>query len=157
MRRFMTVAVVVASVTCGCSKGTTVVTDDAIVTMEQRDGKAVMTSRGADGTVTTFSEAGVALPDAFSKDIPLYPGATPVSHATGKDGQSVLFLTADGAAKVTAFYQENLKMQGWKTEAEATTDTHAMLTNTKDNRTLTVVAAQGDGGTHLILTLDTKK
>jgi hypothetical protein len=157
MRRFTTAAVILASVTCGCSKGTTVVTDDAIVTVEQREGKAVITSREADGTVTTFSEAGVALPDAFSKDIPLYPGATPVSHTTVKSVQSILFVTADGAAEVAAFYKEKLKGEGWKREAEVVTDRHASLTSTKDNRTLTIVAAQDDGGTHLILTLNTKK
>jgi hypothetical protein len=157
MRRFTTVASILAGVTCGCGEGTTVVTDDAIVTVEERDGKAVITTREADGTVTTFSEAGVALPEAFSKDIPLYPGATPVSHADAKNGHSILFVTADGAAKVTAFYKEKLGEEGWKQEAEVAKDRHASLTNIKDNRTLTIVAAQNDGGTHLILTLDTKK
>lgn len=56
-----------------------------------------------------------------------------------------------------AFYKEKLKAEGWKPEAEAAMGQHASLTNTKDNRTLTVVAAGDDGGTHLILTLDTKK
>lgn len=157
MRRFTTVAVILAGATCGCGKGTTVVTEDAIVTVEQREGEEVITSREANGTVSTFSEAGVALPDAFSKDIPLYPGATPVSHVSAKNGQSILFVTADGAAKVTAFYKEKLEGEGWKREAEVATGRHASLTNTKDNRSLTIVAAQDDGGTHVVLTLDTKK
>lgn len=157
MRRLAAVAAILAGVACGCSKGTTIVTDEAVVTVEQRDGKAVITSREAGGAVTTFSPAGVTLPDEFAKDVPLYSGAVPVSHGTVKSSRSVVFLTADGAAKVTAFYKEKLKAAGWKQDAEAAMGQHTSLTNTKDNRTLTVVTAQGDGGTHLILTLDTKK
>lgn len=155
MRYLLRIAAIVACAACGCSKGTTIVTDDAVVTVEQRDGKAVIRSRQTDGAVTTFSPGGVTLPDEF-KGIPLYPGAVPFMHGAVKDARSVVFVTSDPAVKIIAFYREKLKAEGWKHEAEAARGGHASLTSTNDNQKLTVVAAGEGEGTHLILTLDAK-
>src|SRR5258708_5032452 len=61
------------------------------------------------------------IPDDFPKDFPVYPGSSVTSSLSGnQNGQGngfwLTLSTNDTADKVMAFYQENLKTNGWTTQ-----------------------------------------
>jgi hypothetical protein len=157
MKRILGCAAVVVCVACGCGKRTTTVTgpDGVKVTVDKSGGKVEIKGQGADGTIATFSESGVTLPDDFPKDLPLYPGAVPTLHTTVKNNRSVMLKTTDAADKVAAFYKEKLKAEGWKIEAEFAIGDTASLSGTKDRRTLAVVVAHDGKGAQITLGLTT--
>ena len=68
---------VVALVVCGCGKSSSYKTKDGEVKVDKKNGHVTFESKTKDGNVTiSASKNGVALPDGFPKDVPIYKGAT---------------------------------------------------------------------------------
>ena len=163
MRRFVVIAAVLVCVACGCGKPSTTFRgpDGAPVTVDQGGDKVEIKGREADGSVPSSSGGGVKVPEDFPKDIPVYSGATLIIHQSVKNGRYLQLKTSDAADKVTAFYKEKLKAEGWKQVSESSSESPrsgiTTLMNTKDNRTLSVVISQDDEGTSLTLSVSTKE
>src|SRR2546421_10077709 len=85
MKLAMLVAIL-AAVTSGCGKKTTYSTKDGDVTVDRKGGEVTVESKTKDGTAKfTASDKGVALPDKFPADVPIYKGAVvKVSSTQGK-------------------------------------------------------------------------
>lgn len=114
--------------------------DGQKVTGTQKGDKVEYTVDGPDGKKATWSSgtAGVALPEGFPKDVPLYPGATVA--VAGKDGKTmtVLLKTKDGIEKSHNYYNAELKQKGWTIETSANFGEGAMFAAKKETRRLTV-------------------
>ena len=123
---------------------------------DQGGDKVEIKGGGADGSVTSSSADVVKMPEDFPKDIPVYPGATPIIHTSAKNGRTVQLWTSDTANKVTAFYKEKFNVEGWKQESESSTEAITLLYSTKENRTLSVVISYDDDGTNFTLSVSTK-
>jgi hypothetical protein len=124
-------------------------------------GKVETKSRQVGGPATNSSTGAAKMPEDFPKDIPVYSGATPIIDQAVKNGRTLQLKTSDAADKVTAFYKEKLKAEGWKQASESSSQSPkqgiTLLSNTKDNRTLSVVISQDDEGTSLTLSVSTKE
>ncbi|MSR85492.1 hypothetical protein EXS71_03620 [Candidatus Uhrbacteria bacterium] len=69
----------------------------------------------------------LTIPESFPRDVPIYPGAKAVAIVTAKEGSqsaSLNLVSTDEAAKVTAWYADQMKQGGW-TEASSMTVTGA--------------------------------
>ena len=133
----------------GCRKSTSYTGKDGTKATVTQSGKSTeVTVQGKDGTKVQVSEGGnLALPDAFPKDVPVYPGATITTNVTVKDGMQVVFKTADPASKVATFYNDTLKSGGFEIEAAMNTEQGSMLTGKKGNRTVIVTTSRDSNGT----------
>jgi hypothetical protein len=118
-------------------------------------------TRQVGGSANQSTSGAVKVPDDFPKDIPVYPGATPIIHQSVKGGRTLELKTREAADKVTAFYKERLKAEGWKQASESSSQSPkqgiTLLSNTKDNRTLSVVISHDDRETNLTLSVSTKE
>ena len=131
--------VLVMGLVCGCGKSEIVTAPDATKAALPKSGKNVETKVEGQGggilglaaqgrppqTVTMAvevpgggtvqiagGEAGVALPEGFPKDAPVYPGAKVLNTTKNADGMFVVLQTTDAKDKVSAFYKEKLKANG---------------------------------------------
>lgn len=59
------------------------------------------------------------IPDTFPKDFPIYPNSTVTSSWVSNNFELTL-TTKDNIDKVISYYQENLKSNGWTTQASGT-------------------------------------
>jgi len=138
----------------GCGRSDTVIdTDGTTATVTKRGDGVDVTVKGPDGgTVRVASgEEGVSVPEGFPKDVPLYPGAIVTTAATVQNAMNVVLKTKDPISKVTSFYKEKMKDNGWEIQTAVDTADGTMLNGHKENRTqMTVMARDGD---HTIVTL----
>jgi hypothetical protein len=152
----------VVCVACGCGKPSTTTKemDAPRFTVDQGGDKVEIKRRGADGSVPKSSGGGVKVPEDFPKDIPVYPGATAIVHQSVKNGRYLQLKMSDAADKVTTFYQEKLKAEGWKQVSESRSESprsgSTLLMNSKDKRTLSVVVSHDDKETTLTLSVSIK-
>ena len=156
MNRLSILLLVLAScLWIGCGRKSTTVTDP-------EGGKATVTQTG-DGTEVTItgakgetvriagSESGVALPEGFPKDVPIYTGAKVTTSAKTNEMTTVVLTTADPVTKVADFYGEKLKANGWDVQAAMNTGEGGMVTATKGKSTCTVYVARSDKETTVSL------
>jgi hypothetical protein len=146
-------AVVPFSVVERSTPGSSVVAESAV--------EPVDAATSADGVVASPIATGIKVPDDFPKDLPVYPRATPIVHQSIKEGRYLQLTTSDAADKVTTFYREKLKAEGWKQLSESPAESPksgiTLLQNTKDNRRLSVVVAHDDKETTLTLSMSIDK
>ncbi|OHE82605.1 MAG: hypothetical protein A2107_06880 [Verrucomicrobia bacterium GWF2_62_7] len=91
-------------------------------------------------------DKGVALPDNFPKDVPLYKGAV-VKMAASQGAQLVVHLhVAASIADAAKFYQDQLKSQGWEIGSTMNMGDTSMVTANKAGRQCAVVVAKEDNG-----------
>ncbi len=140
----------------GCGRGTTVTDAEGTQTTVTERGDGVeMTVTGEDGQTLKFAgdEAGVPLPDGFPSDVPIYAGATVVASMTLPGGMNVTLKTGDPQEKVRAYYETQLKANGWEVQATMNTADGAMLQTQKENRSVNVVIGRDEATTiHLTVT-----
>lgn len=108
-------------------------------------GKQVTVKDNATGNVVAYGE-NVAIPSDFPKDIPLYPGATPIGvliSKSGDHGTSVTLKSSDDSAKVVSWYEGELKT-GWKQESSFSAHGTEIRSYTKENAKLAVTITPGD-------------
>lgn len=117
------------------------------VEIKDKDGKVAVTA----------SDKGVALPDDFPKDMPLMKDAVVQMVAGAGDNRIVMFAVGAPVAEVLAFYQENLKAQGWKIDATTNTGEGAMLNATKAGRQALVTISKNGKETAIQLTVPKRK
>jgi hypothetical protein len=143
----------------GCRKSTSYTAKDGTKATVTQSGKSTeVTIQGKDGTKVQVSEGGnLALPDAFPKDVPVYPGANITANVTVQDGMQVVFKTADSAGKVATFYNDKLKSGGFEIEATMNTEQGSMVTGKKGNRTVLVTTARDSDGTTITLMIRSEK
>jgi len=140
----------------GCGQSKTVVDEEGNrTTLTEKGGNVEVTFEGKDGEKVRIAggEGGVALPDGFPKDVPLYPGATPTVTNSNAEVTTVMLTTADAAAKVSAFYKEKLAAAGWTTKNTLDMPTGSMIVCSKGDRTLSVTLVSDDNQTMINLTL----
>jgi hypothetical protein len=111
-----------------------------------KDGKSidVKTEKGSSKINVSTGDKGIALPDNFPKDAPVYPGAIALSSVNSNDGMMVTLQTADSADKVAEYYAKELKGQGWTTESEVKLPQGTTYVNKKEKRNLSVSITGGD-------------
>jgi hypothetical protein len=144
----------------GCRKSTTVVAPDGSRATVTKKGDAVeVTVKGADGGTVRVAggEGGVALPEGFPKDVPIYPGATVTTSATVENAMNAVLKTSDPVNKVAAFYKEKLKANGWESKAAMDMADGTMLSGKKENRTQTTMIARDGDNTMVTLSIATEK
>jgi len=146
-------ALAVGCLAIGCRKSTTVVDKDGTrATVTQSGGGAELKIEGKGGLRAQMNEkGGVALPDGFPKDVPIYPGSAVTMSASTKDGMQVVLKTPDPSDKVAAFYKEKLKGAGWELETSLSGEGSSMVSGKKDQRSVGAVVGRDSGGSAVTL------
>ena len=125
--------------------------------MDKDNGSVEINATDASGGNIKFSAGkGVSLPAGFPKDAPVYP-AKAIMNTNTKEGMQVMLETPDAPDKVAAFYEKNLKEQGWSTEGSFKTEQNTTMTNKKEKRNLVVNIMGGSGKTTIQLVVSTEK
>lgn len=108
------------------------------------DGDTV-TIQGPDGA-TTFRSAGAGqMPDDFPKDVFVYPGATVVASMSYPGGANLTLESADPVQEVIAKSKSAMEGLGWTEKSHLGMDDVAMLSYTKDTRTVSLIIQQDSG------------
>lgn len=106
---------------------------------------------------TRTSLPGMALPAAFPRDIPIYPGATILGAAVGATGKGASLSTTAGIGTVAAHYKARLPKLGW-TDVRSTTDgSITQLSASKGRRVLKIGIMNGADGMTIIALGETPK
>ncbi len=89
----------------------------------------------------------LALPEAFPKDMPVFPDAK-VTYTVHNEteGMATTFSAGEAAEKVYAFYVERLKQQGWSIDQEMKSGGLFILHATKDDRETAISISSDDAG-----------
>ena len=149
------VALAVVCAVAGCRKSTTYTAKDGTRATVSQSGKVTVESK--DGKMQVSGEGGLALPDDFPKDVPVYPGSTVTMSMAAKDGTHVTLKSADPASKVVAFYKEKLKENGWEIETTMNTEEMSMVSGKKEKRTVMAMTNRDSGGSIVSLTVQQEK
>ena len=150
------VLALVSALAVGCGKSS-YKTREGEVTVDKSSGQVTYEGKTKDGAVkVTASKAGVALPDDFPKDVPIYKGA--VVQMTSTQGKMTLvhLNVSDPVADVLKYYQDELKSQGWEIQSTMNMGEGSMLTAKKGDRECSAVVAKQDKGTMIQLTVTQK-
>jgi len=143
---------VLAAIGSGCGKKTTYSTKDGEVTVDKKGDQVTIESKDGKATFTA-NDKGVALPDKFPKDVPIYKGAVVKVSTTQGKAIMVQMEAQASAADVLKFYQDQLKQQGWEIESTMNTGDTSMLSAKKAGRQCTAVVLKGDKATVVQLTV----
>jgi hypothetical protein len=131
----------------GCGSSDTYTGPNGEKVTVSKDGKSIdVKSAGQGNGKIDISRGGqgVALPDDFPKDVPVYPGGTAISSIKSDDGMVVTLQTADAFDAVVDFYAKELKTQDWTTNSTLKLPTGTTYVNTKEKRNLSVSITGGD-------------
>ena len=149
---------VVALVVCGCGKSPTYKTKDGEVTVDKKNGEITYESKTKDGNVTvSANQGGVALPDGFPKDVPIYKGA--VVQVASTQGKTVMVHLSVSApvADALKYYQDQLKEQGWEINSTMNMGEGSMITAKKGDRQCSALILKQDKGTMVQLSVTQEK
>ena len=147
-----------AAVTFGCGKKSTYTTKDGEVTVDKKGGQVTFEGKSKDGNVKiSANESGVALPDDFPKDLPIYKGAVvKVASTQGKTMMVNLQVSAP-MAEVFKYYQDQLKEQGWEIETTMSLGEGNMLAAKKADRKCSAMVMKEGSGSIVTLTVTEEK
>lgn len=121
--------------------------------------ETVTMNAGGSKIAVTAAASGMALPADFPKDVPLMKD-TVVNAVMGSAQQGNLMVfahTAAPLAEALAFYQENLKAQGWTAGSVTNSGDGAIQTLKKDGRALMLTLAKDGKETSVQIVLPNKK
>ena len=125
MKRTIVVGLVlVMGLVGGCRRSVTVTGEDGAKATVTKSGKNVeIKVEGKGGGAMQIASGGgsLALPEGFRKDVPIYPGAKVATSLMTPEGVHMTLQTSDPADRVSTFYEDKLKANGW--EIKATFDT----------------------------------
>ena len=156
MRRAgIVVLLMVGCVAVGCRKSKSYTAPDGTRATVTENGKGnQITIEGKDGAkVQVSGEGGLALPEGFPSDVPVYPGSTVTMSMAAKDGMHVALKSADAPSKVAKFYTEKLKTSGWEIETTMNTEDGSMISGKKGKRSVMAAANKDSGGAIVTLTV----
>ncbi len=160
-RTAVLVLALTASLSAGCARKTQTFTgpDGSKATVTKEGDGVEFTVKGPDGETVHVagSGSGVALPEGFPGDVPIYPGAKPITSAKMKDTMTAVLTTDDPVAKVSQFYAEKLKDGGWSIEGTFTTADSGMVSAKKDTRTCMAQASRSGALTNITLAVSVPK
>jgi len=128
-----------------------------IVERSDPDGKAMhLTATDPEGKQFTASIGErVEIPEAFPKDIPIFPGSTPMAflYAPG-EGIIVTFKSGEEQQAIFDFYESSLSGDGWDILENAVDSGKLSFEAVKDARkvTVTVAGTEGDARVSVIVT-----
>lgn len=108
------------------------------------DGDTV-TIQGPDGTTTFRSSGAGQMPGDFPKDVFVYPGADVVASMTYPGGVNLALESADPVQDVIAKSKSAMEGLGWAEKSHLGMDDVAMLSYTKDTRTVSLIIQQDSG------------
>ena len=147
----------VAAVAFGCGKKS-YKTKDGEVTVDKKNGQVTFERKSKDGNVkVSANESGVALPDDFPKDLPIYKGAVvKVASTQGKTMMVHLNVSAS-VAEVLKYYQDQLKEQGWEIESTMNMGEGSMIAAKKADRKCSAMVFKQDSGSIVQLTVTEEK
>jgi hypothetical protein len=97
----------------------------------------------------------VEVPPEFPKDVPIFPGSTPMASMSSPDeGMIVTFKSSDEQQAIFDFYQSSLVDAGWKILEDSVYTSQFSLDATKDSRKVSVIVAgtKGDSRVSVIVT-----
>jgi hypothetical protein len=136
---------VLTGLTVGCGRSSTQQTKDGEVKIERKGSQGAYEVTTKEGTVkVTTGDKGVALPDDFPKDVPVYKGATVKLTSTQGKATVVHLGVPVSVAESAKFYQDQLKQQGWEIEATMNMGEATMISAKKGTRKCTVNSAKTD-------------
>ncbi|MBI5688051.1 MAG: hypothetical protein HZC54_23510 [Verrucomicrobia bacterium] len=139
--------IALVALSLGCGKSSTYETKDGQVKIDEKNGQATYEVNTKEGKLKMATgDKGVALPDNFPKDVPIYKGAV-VKMAASQGAQLIVHLhVTASAAEAGKFYQEQLKSQGWEVDTTMNMGDTGMVVAKKAGRQCAVVAAKQDDG-----------
>ncbi len=157
-------AVALALATClwlGCGRKAQTFTgpDGSKTTVTNKGNGVEFTVNGPDGESVHLagSASGVALPDGFPSDVPIYPGAKVITSAKAKDTMTVVLTTEEPTAKVLQHYGEKLKDGGWNIEGTFNNADGGMVSAKKGARTCVAQASRNGSVTSITLAVSSAK
>lgn len=133
-------------VTAGCGKKTSRKTSVGGLTVDQKGDVTSMEFKGKDGEPgmkATASEKGVALPDGFPKDVPLFKDALVTMANTMGEMLQLKTTFKAPLEEGMKFYEEKLKSEGWEVSAMKMEGAN-MVTGKKGKRQCTVMFSTED-------------
>jgi hypothetical protein len=143
-----------ATLTFGCGKSSTYQTKDGEVTVNKKSGQVTFEGKTKEGNVSvTAAKDGVALPEGFPKDVPIYKGAVVQVSSTQGKTMMVHLSVAAPAADALKYYQDQLKEQGWEIASTMNMGEGSMLTAKKGDRQCSALVMKQDKGTMVQLTV----
>jgi hypothetical protein len=149
---------VVLSLCYGCSRSTTIDSDEGKVTVTEKGDQAAVEIETKEGKAKiAASEGGVALPDNFPKDVPIYSGATVKATYTAGEAMVVVLKTGATIADATKFYQDELKSNGWTIQATMNLGEGSMLQATKGERQCTITTGKDEDQTAISISVSPEK
>jgi hypothetical protein len=149
--------VTVAAITFGCGKSETYKVKDGEVKVDKKDGQVTFQSKTKDGNVTvTAGKEGVALPEGFPNDVPIYKGGVVQVASTQGKNMLVQLIVAAPVADAIKFYQDQLKEQGWEINSTVNVGEGSMLAAKKGERECSAVIMKEDKGSRISLTVTQK-
>ena len=97
----------------------------------------------------------VDLPSEFPKDVPVFPGSTPMASMSSPDeGMIVTFKSTEEQQAIFDFYQSELENAGWEILEDPAFGNRLAIDALKDSRKVSVVVAgtKGDSRVSVIVT-----
>jgi hypothetical protein len=97
----------------------------------------------------------VDIPDEFPKDVPIFPGSTPMAFMSSPDeGIIVTFKSDKEQQDIFDFYQSSLAKDGWEILEDSKFGQQLAFEALKDKRRVSVIVAgtQGDSRVSVIVT-----
>jgi hypothetical protein len=97
----------------------------------------------------------IEIPDEFPKDVPIFPGSTPMAFMSAPDeGIIVTFKSGEEQQDIFDFYQSELADGGWEILEDTMVIGQLSLDAIKDNRKVSVIVAgtKGDSRVSVIVT-----
>src|SRR5436190_15266091 len=148
------VLALLAAVAFGCGKKSTYSTKDGEVTVDKKGGQMTFESKTKDGSAKiTMNDSGVALPDKFPKDVPIYKGAVPKVASTQGKAMMVHMNVPASVADVLKYYQDQLKDQGWEIQSTMNMGEGSMISSKKADRQCTALVMKQDKETVVQITV----
>ncbi len=141
--KFALAALLLALAACGKNDAKVSQGPGGSVEIKDKDGKVAVVA----------SAKGIALPEDFPKDMPVMKDAVVKMTADAGNSRMVMLSVGAPVADVLAFYQDNLKAQGWKIEATTSTPESALLFVSKAGEKAQVTIAKNDKETTIQLTV----
>jgi hypothetical protein len=142
----------------GCGRSSTYQTKDGEVKIEQKGNQATYEMTSKDGkTKVTAGESGVALPDDFPKDVPIYKDATVKLSSTQGKSMIVHLATSAAIADCAKFYQDQLKEKGWEIEQTMNMGEATMMSAKKEKLKCTIQVMKNGKETMIQLIVEQEK
>jgi hypothetical protein len=140
---------------CGCGKGP-IPGEDVTVT-SKGGGEAVINvktkGKEGDAQITVGKTGSVSLPADFPKDVPIQEGATVATTMRMGDNLTVTLTLKGTLAATKAYYEAQLKKEGWTVEQTMEMGTSSMISAKKDKRECALVIGEDKGTVSIMITL----